>query len=82
MSLKFLVGKKRPFKGGKAKLRIKRRNKTIITLTLYDVEIRKVKYQWQQPRQSHVQKWRLEGVHPHSETKHIMVYQYTYLWRK
>ena len=46
MSLKFLVGKKRPFKGGKAKLRIKRRNKTIITLTLYDVEIRKVEYQW------------------------------------
>ena len=56
---------------------------TKVTLTLYDVEIRKVEYQWQLPRQSHVHEWRLEGsVHPHSETKHIMVYQYAYLWRK
>ena len=73
------MGKKRP----KEKLNClkKRRNKTKVTLTLYDVEIRKVEYQWQQPRQGHVQEWRLEG-HTHSETKHIMVYQHAYLWRK
>ena len=46
------------------------------------MEIRQVEYQWQQPRQSRVQEWRLEGVHHHSETKHIMVYQHGYLWRK
>ena len=76
----FLVGKKRP----KAKLNCvkKRRNKTKVALTLYDVEISKVEYQWQQPRQSHVQEWRLAGVHPHSETKHTMVYQHAYLWPK
>ena len=44
------------------------------TYLFYDVEIRQVEYQWQQPRQSHVQKWRWEGVHSHSETKHIIVY--------
>ena len=62
------MGKKRP----KAKLNCveKRRNKTKVTRTLYDVEIRKVEYQWQQTGQSHVQEWRLEGVHAHSETKH------------
>lgn len=82
MSLKFLVGKKRPFKGGKSKFRKKRRNKTKVKLTLYDVEIREVEYQWQQLRHSHVHEWRLGGVHAHSETKHIMVYQHAYLWPK
>ena len=56
-------------KGRQSQIAWKWRNKTKVTkvtLTLYDVEIRKVEYQWQQPRQSHVQEWRLDGVHSHS----------------
>ena len=49
------------------------------TYLFYDMEIRQVEYQWQQPRQSHVQEWHFEGIHPHSETKHMMVYQHSYL---
>ena len=52
------------------------------TYLFYNVEIRQVEYQWQHPRRSPVQEWRLEGVHPHSETKHMMVYQHAYLWLK
>ena len=59
---------------------MEKQNKVTLTF-FYDVEIRQVEYQWQQPRQSHIQEWRLEW-HPHSETKHMMVYQHGYLWLK
>ena len=62
-------------------MEIEKQNKSD-TYLFYDVEIRQVEYQWQQPRQSRAQEWRLDGVHAHSETKHMMVYQHVYLWLK
>ena len=62
-------------------MEIEKQNKSD-TYLFYDVEIRQVEYQWQQPRQSHVQEWRLDGVHAHSETKRMMFYQHVYLWLK
>ena len=62
------------------------KSNTSNTYLFYDVEIRKVEYQWQEPRQSHEREWRLDGVHSHSETKHayngLSASSYAYLWRK